>query len=185
MRTAEGVSVWFCAELAALLEKTVGLGDLDPNLDSYHTCLPMLIWGTCVRTQRSTSGAHFTLLGPPTCFPLCGVSKAQKCTSWSTPEAEMVAASYALQNLGLPTRIFWDILMDCTTKLYVHEDNQAMIQVVRTGRNPTMRYLARTHGISVSWLHEVRTSDDVCLLYTQSADMAADIYTKAYTNAMK
>ncbi len=59
--------------------------------------------GGCVLMQRSASGAHLILLGPSTCFPLCGVSKAQKCTSWSTPEAEMVAASYALQNLGLAT----------------------------------------------------------------------------------
>ncbi len=67
----------------------------------------------------------------------------------------------------------------------MYEDNQAMIQVVKTDRNPTMRYLDRTHRVSVGWLHEVCTSDDVCLEYTQSTDMAADIYTKAYTNAMK
>ncbi len=48
-----------------------------------------------------------------------------------------------------------------------------------------MRYLGRTHRISVSWLHEVYTSDDVCLDYTQATDVTADIYTKAYTNAMK
>ncbi len=48
-----------------------------------------------------------------------------------------------------------------------------------------MRYLGRTHCISVSWLHEVCASDDSCLEYTQSTDMAADIYTQAYTNAMK
>ncbi len=67
----------------------------------------------------------------------------------------------------------------------MHEDNQAMIQIVKTGCNPTMRYVGRTHRISVSWLHEVCASDTICLQYTQSADMAADIYTKACTNAAK
>ena len=35
------------------------------------------------------------------------------------------------------------------------EDNQAMIRVIETGKNPTMRYLHRTHRVSVAWLHEV------------------------------
>ena len=39
--------------------------------------------------------------------------------------------------------------------LLFHEDNQAMIRVVATGKNPTMRYLVRTHRVSVAWLHDV------------------------------
>ncbi len=81
--------------------------------------------------------------------------------------------------------MFWDSVTEKKQKLYLHEDNRAMLRVIKTGRNPAMRYLGRTHRISVSWLHEVCASDDVCLEYTQSTDMAADIYTKAYTNAMK
>jgi hypothetical protein len=33
-------------------------------------------------------------------------------------------------------------------------DNQAVIEVVRTGRNPSMRHLSRVHGISIGFLHE-------------------------------
>eukprot|EP00972_Heterocapsa_arctica_P044911 6628133-Heterocapsa_arctica.AAC.1 len=43
----------------------------------------------CVETQRSTSGYHFCIRGPNTCFPVAGVSKHQGCVSHSTPEAEM------------------------------------------------------------------------------------------------
>ena len=60
-----------------------------------------------------------------------------------------------------------------------------MIRVVEIGRNPTMRYLARTRGISVAWLHEVFQRDDVPLEYEKSDRMAADIFTKAFTDADK
>ena len=60
-----------------------------------------------------------------------------------------------------------------------------MIRIVETGRNPTMRYLGRTHGISVAWLHEVFQGDDLNLAYEISARMCADIYTKAFTDADK
>ena len=35
------------------------------------------------------------------------------------------------------------------------EDNQAATQVIKIGRNPTMRHLQRTHGISARWLHDL------------------------------
>ena len=61
----------------------------------------------------------------------------------------------------------------------VHEDNSAMIRVVESGRNPTMRYLHRTHRVSVAWLHEQLSSgrDGVELIYEDTTRMAADIFT--------
>ena len=62
----------------------------------------------CVATQRSTSGHHRQTQGPHTCWPLAGISKRQSCASHSTPEAEMVAASLALRQRGLPAMLLWD-----------------------------------------------------------------------------
>ncbi len=96
-----------------------------------------------------------------------------------------MAGVYALQQWGLPALCLWDVIMGVQNVLHVHEDNKAMIQVAKTGRNPTMRYLNRTHRISISWLHEVCSSSQVNLQYAETDDMAADIYTKAYTNVAK
>ena len=60
-----------------------------------------------------------------------------------------------------------------------------MIRVTETGRNPTMRYLARTHRVSVAWLRETFSQQDIDLVYELSAKMCADIYTKAFTDAIK
>ena len=45
--------------------------------------------------MRSTSGVMMALSGPSTFWPVQMASKRQNCVSHSTPEAEMVAASFA------------------------------------------------------------------------------------------
>ena len=65
----------------------------------------------CTSTKRSASGYHLQLQGPSTWFPLSGVSKRQACVSHSTPEAELVAATFALRHCGLPALVLWDSLL--------------------------------------------------------------------------
>ena len=89
----------------------------------------------------------------------------------------MTALDYALRQHGLPSLALWEHILGRPVSLRVHEDNQALIRVVKTGRNPTMRHLHRTHRISVAWLHEVFSRRDAILAYAVSAKMAADIYT--------
>ena len=139
----------------------------------------------CTATQRSTSGYHFAIRGPNTCFPITGVSRRQTCVSHSTPEAEIVSADLALRHCGLPSFALWWTLLPQKPKLVFHEDNQTMIRVIETGRNPTMRYLARTHRVSVAWLHETFSQQSITLMYEVSSRMCADIYTKAFTDATK
>ena len=139
----------------------------------------------CVLTQRSTSAVHLVIRGQHTSFPISGMSKRQGCVSHSTPEAEIVAAGYALRCCGIPCLDLWQTLLPHKPGLLFHEDNQAMIRVVETGRNPTMRYLHRTHRVSVGWLHERFGADDLDLVYELTTRMAADIYTKAFVDAGK
>ena len=108
-------------------------------------------------SQRSTSGVHLVLRGPHTSFPIAAYSKRQGCVSHSTPEAELVSMDFGLRICGLPSHALWVALLPCAYILSVHEDNQAMMRVVETGRNPTMRYLHRTHRISIATLHEIIT----------------------------
>jgi len=109
----------------------------------------------CVGTQRSTTGVHLCIEASHTHFPLHAVSKRQDCVSTSTPEAELVAGCHALKSVLMPALDVWQILLPADSPSPVfHEDNQAMIQVVKTGRNATMRHLNRTHRVSVAWLHE-------------------------------
>lgn len=134
----------------------------------------------CVDTQRSTSGMHMAVRGPCTNYPISAMSKRQGCVSHSTPEAEIVSMATAIRTTGLPSLPLWDAVFQRSTTLTVHEDNAAMICICESGKNPTMRYLSRTHGISVAWLHECFRRKELVLTHEDTKLMAADIYTKAF-----
>ena len=59
-----------------------------------------------------------------------------------------------------------------------------MIGVIRTGKNPTMRHLERTHGISIGWMHSIFQEGYVSLAYEVIDKMAADIYTKSFKDSV-
>ena len=48
-----------------------------------------------------------------------------------------------------------------------------------------MRRLSTTKGISVAWLHEICSKDDVMLRYISTSLMAADIFTRTFTDKIK
>ena len=64
-------------------------------------------------------------------------------------------------------------------------DNSPILEIIRTGRNLTMRHLSKSKGISVAWLYQVCSADDVCLRYITTSLMAADIFTKSFTDNIK
>jgi hypothetical protein len=143
----------------------------------------------CVDSQRSTTGAHFSIEGPSSYYPIASVSKRQTAVSSSTPEAESVSGHYAYKNMLILALELWVVVLPKGFQAVFHEDNQAMIRVIQTGKNPTMRHLGRVHRISIRWLHErlgcQETKDNVELRYEDTARMAADIYTKAFNDKDK
>ena len=139
----------------------------------------------CIDSLRSTSGGHLNIQGPNTRFPLSGSSKRQGCVSHSTPEAEIVAADVAMRSMGMPALKLVERILKKSPNFVFYDDNKAMIGVVRSGRNPTMRHLERSHGVSISWMHEMFTRDYMYLAYEVTDRMAADIYTKAFNDGRK
>ena len=76
--------------------------------------------------------------------------------SHSTPEAEIVAAAAALRTIGLLALDLWDCVfggvLHQKAKMKFLEDNTATIAIIKTGRNPQLRHLGRTHDVSVTGL---------------------------------
>ena len=135
--------------------------------------------------MRSTSGVLVALTGPNSFFPISALSKRQSCVSHSTPEAELVAVDLAIRTEGLPALDLWSLLLqDKKLKIDFQEDNQACIQVLKTGKNPTMRHLGRTHKVCVAWLHEQFQGDNMNTSYCDSALQCADVFTKAFTDKL-
>ena len=70
-------------------------------------------------------------------------------------------------------------------QMHFHEDNQAAIQVIKTGRNPTMRHLGRTHKIDIGWLRNVFARGLCSLGYCDTDKQAADMFTKSFSEKTK
>ena len=84
-----------------------------------------------------------------------------------------------MRAIGLPALKLLQRILKKLPNFVFYDDNKAMIRVVRSGRNPTMRHLERSHGVCISWMHEMFTREYLYLAYEVPDRMAADIYTKA------
>ena len=155
------------------------VGDLAPHLFADADL------AGCPVTERSTSGYFLAIRGPNSCFPIAYGCKRQGACAHSTAEAEVTSMDYALRHCGLPSLCVWELLLPNFIAIYCHEDNQAMIRLCLSGNNPTLRYLSRTMGVSVAWLHERFKEKYLCLSYEESEKMAADIFTKVFTDPEK
>ena len=62
----------------------------------------------------------------------------------------------------------------------MYDDNAAMIQVMTTGKNPTMRGLGTTHGVSINRLYELFQEEWNTLTKVDTKIMAGDIFTKGF-----
>ena len=65
------------------------------------------------------------------------------------------------------------------TRIQIAGDSQRMLLIVKSGRNPTMRHLSRTHRVSVAWLHEQHVREEFDFEYVTTDGMAADIFAKS------
>ena len=66
--------------------------------------------------------------------------------------------------------------------MVLYEDNQAAAQIVKTGKSQKLRHVRRTHGISISALHDWHRKKVFKLADCHTKAQAADLFTKAFTN---
>ena len=97
----------------------------------------------------------------------------------------MVAANAAVRTVGLPALDLWESVLKRHVVLNLIEDNERTYQIIKTGKNPTMRYLTRTHGVHVSWLHDLFTRKIFGVTYTRTESQCADVFTKTFGDVVK
>ena len=137
------------------------------------------------KTYKSTNGCASKVVGSFSSFVISGVSKKQTCVSHSTPESELVAADFAVRTEGLPLLDLLDIILHRKTIMELCEDNETCAQCIKNGHSPAMRYIHRTHGVDMTWLHERIVDGSMTISITKSKDMAADIFTKHFLDGEK
>jgi hypothetical protein len=100
---------------------------------------------------------------------ISAVSKRQISVSRSATESETVAADYATCQEGMPTLTLLATILGREVTLSMMGDNEAMIKIFYSGKNPTMRYLNRPREVAISWLMEVFELRDIKLRNRRAA----------------
>ena len=141
-------------------------------------------------STKSTSGGYLVLCGSNTWFPIMWLSKRQTSTSRSTTEAEVVSLAASLFSEAIPAMDLWDLILGRPIRLFIMEDNQATIKVVRQGYSNKLRHIQRTHKVNLGSIKEVIDMDQVDIEYCKTDELAADVFTKAlppnkWGNALK
>ena len=125
------------------------------------------------------------IVGPHTNLVVGTVSKSHTAVSRSTPESEVVALDHVLRTMAIPASELLSAILQRPVTPTLKEDNQACVQVINTGCNPTMRHMARAHHVIVEWIQERFKAGGFKLDKIGTDAHAADISAKAFTNKDK
>lgn len=113
-------------------------------------------------------------------------SKRQPCVNDSTPAAELTALHKCVRGFAIPAVDMWELILPKVTGI-IHEDITVAVRATKTGRNLTMRFLPRTAGVSVAYIHENVNGNNpnvpFDVLYTDTKLMVADIHTKCFSDS--
>ena len=141
---------------------------------------------SCELTEKSTSGVFLVLRGPNSWFPLVGVSTKQTATSHSSTESELVGEDLGLRKEAIPMLDILNVLNGGKDSNFgFYGDNQSSLEIIRIGKNPTMRHFSRQHGIYSSVLHDHYEAGLFNLRYAVTDRQCGDIYTKRCVDAAK
>ena len=144
--------------------------------------------------MKSTSGVFVCLHGPNTFYPLSVFSKKQTCISHSTVEPELVSGCDGLRRSIFPIMSLWELLVSLvktkpvliTSYVDMWQDNQSTGRIMRTGiAGQSLRHVGRQHAVSITWIAEIIKLKNILVLDCASRAMAADIFTKFFTSAVK
>ena len=64
-------------------------------------------------------------------------------------------------------------------RIKIAGDTKRMLFILKTGRGPTRRRVARAHRVSVAWLHAQLARGGVELFYVWLDGVVADVFTKS------
>jgi hypothetical protein len=122
--------------------------------------------------RHSTTGYIFFLAGAPVTW----AAKKQPTVALSSTEAEYMAVTQACKEAIWLRRLLTDLGYNQEAPTIIYEDNQGCIELAR---NPV--HHSRTKHIDIQWhfIREKLESQEIQLKYCETANMVADICTKA------
>ncbi|CAE7569646.1 RE1 [Symbiodinium sp. CCMP2592] len=136
-------------------------------------------WATDPDTRRSTSGAVLQLVGSHgTRATFAWRSHRQGATALSAPDAEVTAMAEGLKRHGIYAQDLFEFLLGYRVPLDIMTDSATGIAAIDDAYG-VLKYMKRTQGVPLSWLHDVSMDPDNNINKTSTDDNLADVMTKA------
>ena len=132
------------------VENSINVTDPFPILDLYVDS----DHGGCIRTGRSTSGAHLELATKGAAFRLGHHSKVQTVTALSSTEAEYVSMATGLMDLGMPAQQSWEDIIGEMIMLKVNVDNEGSRAIAESGDTKKLKYLNKHQRARQSFVRD-------------------------------
>ena len=68
----------------------------------------------------------------------------------------------------------WEKILARTATIEALEDNEATMQITRTGKNPSLRHISRVNGVSIALLHDLLQQNGITAKYQHTGGRKAD-----------
>jgi hypothetical protein len=136
--------------------------------------------GGCIDTKKSTLSSVSVIKGKHgTHVVLAHSAKRESCVSTGTPTSELNAAFTALKKTIMPLAGILEIIYGRAIKQHFFMDCLPAIKAIQNGYSHELRFISRSHGISLAFMHEhIHLDPNVELDHIESDLNIADIGTK-------
>jgi hypothetical protein len=136
-------------------------------------------FGGCGITGKSTTGYCIFIEGPHgTKIPMEWGSKKQSSVAHSSTEAELAALCYSLNMAIIPVGMLAERVFNQRMQTTVLVDNNSLRHSVMNGYSCKLRYVSKTHNISIARCHEIFERNEFTLERVDTNDNIADLFTK-------
>ena len=129
-------------------------------------------WAACTHDRRSYTGFVFTLANGAVTWEV----KKQRTVALSTTEAEYMGLTEAAKEAIYLHRFLKQVEIGNKEVIQIYNDNQG---AQKLAKNPVFHSRTKHINIRHHFIREVLERDSISLCYQQSAEMMADVLTKA------
>ena len=132
----------------------------------------------CVHSAKSTSGLWMEVSTGDHSFPLYWQSKRQSSVARSTTESELIAMANGMFGEVYNMQAFLESLVNKTVNVEFHQDNSAVLQVLKAGYSAKLRHTGHVHKVNVASIAEALEDKSISASHCVTLDQKANGFTK-------
>ena len=153
-------------------------GEVDHQSDPILEVFTGADFASCQHSAKSTSGLWVHIATGSSVFPIYWQAKKQGSTARSTTESEIISMATGMFSEALNLQTFLEYLTQKPIQLVFHQDNEAVLKILRNKYSAKLRHMNRVHKVNVASLCEILEQDDVTAIYCPTAEQRANGFTK-------